>query len=117
MYFLFSYQTGITTDYCKNLRCFLTIFYFRDWDNFIAMENTKSNSDLKIQQIYHPGKQLCIQVFKEDDGSGRIKFVKCDDSNPDQKWTWSKINEKPLARASQSKNTPGEEPPELDYIS
>ena len=39
-------------------------------------------------------------------------FAACDG----EKWTWSEVDEKVLGGAMKSRNQPGDDPPELDYI-
>ena len=43
-------------------------------------------------------------------------FAACDGKEPNQKWTWSEVDEKVLGGAMKSRNQPGDDPPELDYI-
>ncbi|CAG5112931.1 Oidioi.mRNA.OKI2018_I69.chr2.g7095.t1.cds [Oikopleura dioica] len=63
------------------------------------------------KQIYHPSHRLCVQMVED-----YLIFAACDGKEPNQKWTWSEVDEEVLGRAMKSRNQPGDDPPELDYI-
>ena len=48
---------------------------------------------------------------------GFLAFAPCDPEKEDQQWEWDIVNEIPLKRANKEREIPGEDPPELDYIS
>jgi len=51
------------------------------------------------------------------DGFGFMVLAPCDKTSDDQKWDWDTVNDSPLERANSKINVPGDDPPELDYIS
>ena len=56
-------------------------------------------------------------VQQDESSTGFLVFASCDENNDLQKWNWDEINEDSLKRANTHENTPGDAPPELDYIS
>lgn len=76
----------------------------------------------ETKQIYHPAKRMCVMAqLKEgplnDAVRGFLAFSPCDPEKEDQQWEWDIVNEIPLKRANKEREIPGEDPPELDYIS
>lgn len=65
----------------------------------------------ETKQLYHPSHRMCVKSIEN-----HLAFSHCDDNDAAQRWTWTEINHEVLDRTNLSKDNPGEDPPELDYI-